>query len=174
MRIPTYVGFLALATSLQAARAADLPTAEEYLSQNPNITAGRDALEEASRNLDTRTRDSFTILSRPAEHLVLLEETDSDTFEPLFTVALVDDASAEESYNQLLEIYLDEEKASANNGAKERRDECQPEAALGPNQGQCNLTCNGSKVCPHESQCSKCQAFRTSNCSVLRRCIKPT
>ncbi|KAM3555766.1 hypothetical protein MY1884_005410 [Beauveria asiatica] len=84
LAVSLYVGLVACATQ-----------AENFLAQHPDIQVGRDALEKAEANYGA---DTFGLVNKPVDNIVLYQEFDANTNERISAVALVDDQKAEEYY----------------------------------------------------------------------------
>ncbi|KAM3507901.1 hypothetical protein MY11210_006963 [Beauveria gryllotalpidicola] len=84
LAISLYVGLVACATE-----------ADKFLAQHPDIQVGRDALEKAEAS---HGADTFGVVNKPVDNIVLYQEFDANTNERISAVALVDDQKAEEYY----------------------------------------------------------------------------
>ncbi|KJZ73731.1 hypothetical protein HIM_06849 [Hirsutella minnesotensis 3608] len=77
--------------------AAAASSAETFLAANPDIAVGREALEKGQASLGPNT---FGLVNKPADGVVLLQEFDGETHERVLAVALVDDEKAEQYYRE--------------------------------------------------------------------------
>jgi hypothetical protein len=75
-----------------------IPKLDDFLSAHPEIQIGRTALETLQSAYDGK--DSFSIINKPFENMVLYQEFDADTRERIYVVALVDDPKALEYYHR--------------------------------------------------------------------------
>jgi len=71
---------------------------DTFLSAHPEIQIGRAALE--SLQSTHNGKDSFSIINKPFENLVLYQEFNADTRERMYVVALVDDQKALQYYHE--------------------------------------------------------------------------
>jgi hypothetical protein len=71
---------------------------DTFLLAYPEIQVGRAALK--SLQFTHPHGDSFTIINKPFENMVLYQEFDADTKERIYVVALIDDQKALDDYKQ--------------------------------------------------------------------------
>jgi hypothetical protein len=71
---------------------------DTFLSAHPEIQVGRAAFE--SLQSAHVGGDSFSIINKPFENMVLYQEFDADTRERIYVVALIDDQKALDNYKR--------------------------------------------------------------------------
>ncbi|EGX87641.1 hypothetical protein CCM_09602 [Cordyceps militaris CM01] len=138
--------------ALHVGLAASSTESDVFLAQHPDIQVGRDALVKAEAAAGP---DSFSIVNKPADGVVLYQHFDPDTHERVSAVALVDDKEAETYYKTY------NKDGDAKGAVMKRFD-----AAVGK--------CSRSEQVPRGlfPRASRCGQFcsRGHSCTVDRRC----
>ncbi|KAJ4147048.1 hypothetical protein LMH87_001601 [Akanthomyces muscarius] len=132
-----------------SASLCNLSSAPEFLAAHPEILVGRQKLTEAENNTGC---DTFEIVNRPLNNLILIQSFNADTLERVYVVALVDDQKALNSYNAAADDDEDEDGDSRNGcatcgvgtgtGGRKRG----PEDYLFPRMVTCADTCPEKQV----------------------------
>lgn len=71
---------------------------ESFLRAHPEVQVGRAALQSL-QSIHTGD-DSFSIINKPFDNMVLYQEFDPDTRERIYVVALIDDQKALDDYKK--------------------------------------------------------------------------
>lgn len=88
---------LALVASFYIGLGAAATEAETFLAENPDVQVGREALAKAEAGIGPNT---FGVVNKPVDNIVMLQEFDADSNERIFAVALIDDEKAEKYYKE--------------------------------------------------------------------------
>lgn len=71
---------------------------DTFLTVHPEVQVGRAALEMLQST--HRDRDSFSVINKPFENMVLHQEFDANTKERIYAVALINDQNALDEYKR--------------------------------------------------------------------------
>lgn len=71
--------------------------ADAFLARHPEVLIGREALEKAE---DDAGGDTFSIVNKPLDSVILYQYFNADTLERVFAAALVNDQKALAYYNK--------------------------------------------------------------------------
>ncbi|KAM0739581.1 hypothetical protein ACQRIT_004765 [Beauveria bassiana] len=148
--VSLYVGLVACATQ-----------AEDFLAQHPDIQVGREALEKAEAS---HGADTFGLVNKPVDNIVLYQEFDANTKERISAVALVDDQKAEEYYKtynrdgdakgEVMERW--EEPGLAARQCRRAVGEAQPQG-LFARASRCGQFCARGHSCTGDARCPSCR-----------------
>lgn len=163
LAISLYIGLVACATD-----------AETFLSQHPDIQVGRDALAKAEAS---HGPDTFGVVNKPVDNIVLYQEFDANTNERISAVALVDDNKAEEYYKtynrdgdakgQVMKRY---DAAGTGGAGKCGRAVGEPEPkALFARASRCGQFCARGHSCTADARCPSCR-YVGGNCQHQLSC----
>jgi hypothetical protein len=87
-------------------------TVNEFLAKHPEVQLGRASLDKLQSEYDSC--ETFSIVNKPFQNMVLYQEFDADTKRRVYVVALIDDQRA-------LDYYAEE---SDNAAAKDEKCDC--------------------------------------------------
>ncbi|MCQ9255645.1 hypothetical protein NQ103_09310, partial [Vibrio parahaemolyticus] len=150
-----------VAVSLYAGLVACATQAEDFLAQHPDIQVGREALEKAEAS---HGADTFGLVNKPVDNIVLYQEFDANTKERISAVALVDDQKAEEYYKtynrdgdakgEVMKRW--EEPGLAPRQCRRAVGEAEPQG-LFARASRCGQFCARSHSCTAQARCPTCR-----------------